>query len=117
MTSVMWGTWVEINPQTAASLGIEDGDLVEVSSPESTLRAPAALYPAIRPDVIAIPCGQGHTAQGRYAKGRGANVEQLRSAAIDSGPEAIRVKVSKVTGEARLIRFGAELPARLETKR
>ncbi|HEX8185628.1 MAG TPA: molybdopterin-dependent oxidoreductase [Blastocatellia bacterium] len=117
MTSVMWGSWVEINPVTAASLSIKDGDLLEISSPQSTLRAPAVLYPAIRPDVIAIPCGQGHTAFGRYAKGRGANPAQLHSAALDSGPEAVRVKVSKITGEARLIRFGTEMPARPEIKR
>lgn len=113
MTSVMWGSWVEINPRTAASLGVEDGDLLEISSPQATLRAPAIVYPAIRPDVIAIPCGQGHTAYGRYAKGRGANVAQLRPAAADT----IRVKVSKITGEASLIRFGTELPERMEIKR
>jgi anaerobic selenocysteine-containing dehydrogenase len=117
MTSVMWGSWVEINPRTAASLGIADGDLVEISSPQATLRAPAVVYPAIRPDVIAIPCGQGHTAHGRYAKGRGANVAQLQPAAINSGPAAVRVKASKVAGEANLIRFGTELPERMEIKR
>lgn len=116
MTSVMWGSWVEINPQTAASLGINDGDLVEVSSPQATLRAPAVVYPAIRPDVIAIPRGQGHTAHGRYAKGRGANAAQLQSA-IDSGSETIRVKASKIAGEAKLIRFGTDLPEHPETKR
>jgi anaerobic selenocysteine-containing dehydrogenase len=117
MTSVMWGSWVEINPRTAASLGIKDGDLVEISSPRATLRAAAVVYPAIRPDVIAIPCGQGHTAHGRYAKGRGANVAQFMSAATDSGQEAVRVKASKVAGDARLIRFGTELLEHMETKR
>jgi len=29
--------------------------------------------PAIRPDTVAVPFGQGHTALGRYAAGRGAN--------------------------------------------
>ncbi|MFP5260698.1 MAG: molybdopterin-dependent oxidoreductase [Blastocatellia bacterium] len=116
MTSVMWGSWVEINPRTAASLGIKDGDLVEISSPQTTLRAAAVVYPAIRPDVIAIPCGQGHTAHGRYAKGRGANVAQFMPAA-DSGQEVVRVKASKVAGDARLIRFGTELLEHMETKR
>ena len=117
MTSVMWGSWVEINPRTAASLGIQDGDLVEISSPHATMRAAAVVYPAIRPDVVAIPRGQGHTAHGRYAKGRGANVAQMMPAATDSGPETVRVKASKVAGDAKLIRFGTELLEHMETKR
>lgn len=117
MTSVMWGSWVEINPRTAASLGIADGDLVEISSAQATLRAPAVVYPAIRPDVIAIPRGQGHAAHGRYAKDRGANVAQLQPTALNSGSDTVRVKVSKITGEAKLIRFGTELPEHMETKR
>jgi anaerobic selenocysteine-containing dehydrogenase len=117
MTSVMWGSWVEINPQTAASLGVADGDLVEISSPQGALRAPAVVYPAIRPDVIAMPHGQGHASYGRYAKDRGANPARLRSAARDSGSEAVRVKVSKIAGRADLIRFGTESLERMETKR
>ena len=34
-------------------------------------------YPAIRPDTIAMPFGQGHTAYGRYAQARGANLASL----------------------------------------
>ncbi|HBT82256.1 MAG TPA: hypothetical protein DEB35_02085, partial [Desulfuromonas sp.] len=30
MTTVVWDSWVEINPATAAGLGIGHGDLVEV---------------------------------------------------------------------------------------
>ena len=73
MTTVVWDSWVEINPKTAAELGISFGDLVEVTSPQGSLRLPAVIYPGIRPDMVAIPLGQGHTGGGRYAKGRGAN--------------------------------------------
>src|SRR5262249_30326160 len=52
MTSVMWGSWVEINPKTAESLGLADGDLVEVTTPNGSLRVPALLYSGIRPEVI-----------------------------------------------------------------
>jgi anaerobic selenocysteine-containing dehydrogenase len=60
MTTVVWGSWVEINPKTAAELGIGFGDLVEVTSPQGSLRLPAVIYPGIRPDMVAIPLGQGH---------------------------------------------------------
>ncbi|MCA1899603.1 MAG: molybdopterin-dependent oxidoreductase [Chloroflexi bacterium] len=76
-TTVMWNTWVEINPATAHELGVEDDDVIQIVSEAGTVEAPAYLYPAIRPDTIAIPFGQGHTAYGRYAAGRGVNPADL----------------------------------------
>jgi len=73
MTTVMWNTWVEINPETAMKLGVENDDMVEISSPSGSIQAAVYIYPAIRPDTIGIPFGQGHSALGRYAEERGAN--------------------------------------------
>ena len=115
MTSVIWGSWVEINPQTAASLGVNDGDLVEIATDHGSVRVPAVLYPAIRPDVIAIPYGQGHTKYGRYADGRGANVFDLNP--YGAPGEAIAAKVTKVVGKGELIRFGTDLWQQMEIKR
>lgn len=116
MTSGMWGSWVEINPRTAASLGIADGDLVEVSSYHGSVRAPAVLYPAIRPEVIAMPYGQGHMAYGRYANGKGANPIQVNPYAASSDTSAVRVKLSKVSSEGKLIRFGTDLQQQMENR-
>ncbi len=79
MTTVMWNTWVEINPQTAQSLGVQNDDLVKITSSAGEVEAAVYVYPAILPDVVAIPLGQGHTAFGRFAQGRGANVLNLLS--------------------------------------
>jgi anaerobic selenocysteine-containing dehydrogenase len=121
MTSVMWGTWVEINPKTAASLNIADGDMVEISSPHGTVRAPAVIYPAIRPDVIAMPYGQGHAGFGRYAKDRGSNVIELNPylnlGSVDSRSDIVQVKVTKVANKSDLIRFGTMLPEHIKIKR
>ena len=76
-TTVMWNTWVEINPETAKELGIEDDDVVKITSEAGVLEVPVYLYPAIRPDTIAMPFGQGHTAYGRYAEERGVNPADL----------------------------------------
>jgi anaerobic selenocysteine-containing dehydrogenase len=112
MTSVMWGSWVEINPKTASSLGIADADLVEVTTEHGSLRVPAVLYPAIRPDAIAMPCGQGHAGYGRYATTRGAS-----PAVLNPGLQGtVRARVSKVDGKAILIRFGTDLQDRMEKK-
>lgn len=72
-TTVMWNTWVEINPETAHELGLENDDVVKIVSEAGEVEAPVYLYPAIHPEVIAMPFGQGHTAYGRYAQGRGTN--------------------------------------------
>jgi anaerobic selenocysteine-containing dehydrogenase len=73
MTTVTWHTWVEINPETAKKLDIHHDDVVRVRSSVGEIELSAYMYPGIRPDTVAIPFGQGHTALGRYAEGRGAN--------------------------------------------
>jgi menaquinone reductase, molybdopterin-binding-like subunit len=115
MTSAMWGSWVEINPKTARELGIADGDLVEVKTPHGSLRVPAVSYPGIRPDTIAMPFGQGHTSFGRYARGTGVNPSPLLNPALNS--YSVRAKVSRISAEGKLIRFGTSLPEHLEHKR
>lgn len=107
LSTAMWGTWVEINPQTAAGLKIEQGDLLEVASPHGRVRAPALLSPGIAPDVIAMPVGQGHTEYGRYASGRGANPIQILTPQVEptTGSQAwaaTRVSVSRI-GRGELV--------------
>lgn len=112
MTSAMWCSWVEINERKAQALGIAQGDLIEVTSTQGSLRVPAFLSPGIAPDVIAIPVGQGHTNFTRYATDRGVNpIAILAPAAIgDSGQlawAATRVKLARVGGpDQSLVLFG-----------
>ena len=71
MTTVQWGTWVELNPETARNLGVSDNDIVSIESPAGSLEAQVVVYPGIRPDVVAMPVGQGHTEYGRFAQAAG----------------------------------------------
>ncbi len=122
LSSVMWGAWVEINTRTAEKLGVKMGDTVEVASQHGKLQAPALVTPAIAPDVIAMPVGQGHTNYTRYAIGRGANPISILSPMTVEGTgslawAATRVKVSRI-GEGKMVMFGAsteEVPS--STKR
>jgi anaerobic selenocysteine-containing dehydrogenase len=77
MTTARWQTWLEINPNTAHKLGLDNNDIVKVISPHGMIEAIVVLYPGIRPDVIAVPIGQGHSDYGRYANDRGGNVSNL----------------------------------------
>jgi len=110
MSTVVWDSWVEINPKTAASLGISHGDLVEVASPQGSLRLPAVIYPGIRPDMVAIPLGQGQKAGGRYAKGRGVNplalLAHLEGSEHQPAWNATRVRVTHISGKGELVTAG-----------
>jgi molybdopterin-containing oxidoreductase family iron-sulfur binding subunit len=57
MTQVAWDAWVEINTQTAARLGIRQGDVVRVSSPHGAIEVPAYLSASLHPGAVAIPIG------------------------------------------------------------
>lgn len=120
MSSAMWSTWVEINPQTAQNLGIAQADLIEVTSRHGSLRAPAMITPGIAPDAIAMPIGQGHERFTRYASGRGANpISILAPSTTENGAlawSATRVKIANV-GKGKLILFGGSLrEASIETQ-
>ena len=52
--------WVEIHPQAAEPLGIEDGDRVRVRTPRNEMELRALVVPTIRPDVLFIPFHYGH---------------------------------------------------------
>jgi anaerobic selenocysteine-containing dehydrogenase len=112
MTSAMWSSWVEIHPKTGERLGIQQGDLVEIASPQGSVRAPAILSPGIAPDMVAMPVGQGHENFGRFASGRGANPLSILAplAEHETGSlawAATRVKLVRAGGpeQAKLVLF------------
>ena len=123
LSTVMWGSWIEINPQVAGKLGLKQGDLIEVTSQHGSLRAPALLTPGIAPDVVAMPVGQGHENFTRYATGRGANPIAILAPLTVSGIDtlawaATRVKIARV-GTGKLAVFAGSLtdaPAELERR-
>jgi molybdopterin-containing oxidoreductase family iron-sulfur binding subunit len=103
VSKVLWSSWVEIHPQTAARLGIERGDIVEVTTQTGKVRAPAYLYLGVHPETIALAIGQGHASAtrldafepkhtdrntiqwgyGRYARGIGARTQDLLAPRTD----------------------------------
>jgi anaerobic selenocysteine-containing dehydrogenase len=102
-----WATWVQISPETAAGLGVKNDDLIKVISPESEIAAIVYVYPAIRPDVVAVPLGQGHSSYGRYAANQGANVLGLLSTSTDEGGNwamgATRVRLEPLAGQRQVL--------------
>lgn len=111
MTQVAWGIWVEVNPRTAAALGLKRGDRVRVESPHGSIELPVLPCPGTRPDVVAIPSGQGHEAMGRFAQGRGADPQALLGPAIapETGTHAwvsVRVRLVATGDRATVVARG-----------
>jgi anaerobic selenocysteine-containing dehydrogenase len=109
LTSIVYGSWVELNPETARQLDLAEGDVVEVSSSVGSVEAPVFVYQAIRPDVVAMPLGQGHRAYGRYAKGRGVNPIDLMAEVVDDNTGALatgatRVRLTKTGRNVKLVK-------------
>lgn len=78
VSKISWGSWLEMHPETAEALGVEDvGAMVEVETPYGLAQLPVWQNPGMRHDVVAVQLGQGHEEFGRYARQRGANAIAL----------------------------------------
>ena len=117
VTTVAWGTWVELNPKTAKRLGVREEDLVSVESRTGKLiHAPVYVNPAAPPDVVGVPFGQGHSQSTRYAANRGANVFGILDPAQDEETGALawaatRVRVVKTVRKQRIAKLEGYVPA------
>jgi molybdopterin-containing oxidoreductase family iron-sulfur binding subunit len=126
VTKVTWGSWVELHPDTAARLGIDRGDIVEVRASNASVRLPALPYLGVRPDVVAIALGYGHRAAtslpmydnkhrndnplqwgyGRYARDLGINALDLLPAGTNGAGgltlTATKVSITRVGDQVKL---------------
>lgn len=108
ITSATWQTWVELNPGVAQQMGLKEGDLVGVESPQGRIDVPVYIHPAAPPTVLAVPLGQGHTAFGRWAERRGANPMEILAPSADQATGAFAYGATR----ARLVKTGrrTEIP-------
>jgi anaerobic selenocysteine-containing dehydrogenase len=100
MNGVGWETLAEINTETAKTLKLKDGQVVWVESPFQKIKARLKCSEGVHPQVVAIACGQGHYAYGKWQKGVGVNPNEVIGVDYDSlsGQAAFfntRVKVYK----------------------
>ena len=74
---------LRIHPDTAAMLGVSDGQEVVVESPHGSTHAIAQVTTSIHPEVVGAQHGFGHTALGKVAKGRGSAFGDLNTMRFD----------------------------------
>ncbi|HEU4752253.1 MAG TPA: molybdopterin dinucleotide binding domain-containing protein, partial [Armatimonadota bacterium] len=102
LAKAVWGSWVEIHPETARRLGAKDGDLLALATGGKRIEAPALVTERVHPEALAMQLGQGHTAYGRYATGAGANPLTLFVGG-NSGPLPVTVAKLPVRRELAVL--------------
>ena len=112
VSSAMWSLPAEVDPQTAARLGIKTGDRLRIESPYGKLEAPAYVDPAAVPGVVSMAIGQGHRSFGRYASNRGANPLSILAPAWEEATGALalgatRVRITRLGTDGGLVQFAA----------
>ena len=77
------------------------GQLVSLETSHGRIELPVLPTDGIRPGVVAVALGQGHTAYGRYAEGRGASPLSLLGAAAEEASGARVWLATRVTATPR----------------
>ncbi len=106
MSTIAWGSWVDISPATAHELEVAAGDVVEVSNSLGVLQAPARITDDVAGNVVALAFGQGHSSLGEVAAGRGTNAFVLLTQG-ESGSLFGAVSLRKTGERKRLISLSA----------
>ncbi len=92
---------LEINPATAKKFNLDDGDYARLSTSKGSAVVMISLSGGIKPGVVALSRGLGHTAYDDYLAGKGINFNELIGPVEDpaTGFDAawgIQAKLSKV---------------------
>ncbi len=72
LTTVTWQTWVDINEQQGRSLGLREGDVVNIATSAGQIQALVYLNPGMPPGIAAVPMGGGRRSGSSYATDRDA---------------------------------------------
>src|SRR5437867_1542230 len=101
MTQAVWDAWVEVPREAARKLGIAQGDMLAVKSPQGSLELPAYISPTLHPDAVAIPLGHRYAPyqRPRYVgtDPRSLNPMAILPAASDMASGALAFMSVKVT--------------------
>ncbi|MEE8431445.1 MAG: menaquinone reductase molybdopterin-binding-like subunit QrcB [Candidatus Desulfatibia sp.] len=69
--------FVELNPETARALRLREGQHAILSTPRGQAKVKVHWFDGIRPGVVALPRGLGHTAYDKYLAEKGVNFNEL----------------------------------------
>jgi anaerobic selenocysteine-containing dehydrogenase len=68
---------IEMNPETAETYDISEGDYAVLNTLKGKARVKVHLFDGIMPGIVAMPTGLGHTGPDEYLAGKGINFNEL----------------------------------------
>ena len=121
ITTVTWQTWVEVNARRASDLGWREGDVIRIEANGNSIQALLYPNPALPPDVVAVPLGQGRRNGPAYAltgeERESSNILGILDAALVNETGALawagnRVRLEPTGESLRVSKFEGEFGAR-----
>jgi Fe-S-cluster-containing dehydrogenase component/anaerobic selenocysteine-containing dehydrogenase len=86
VSTITWGSWIDLNPKKAQVLNIRSGDVLElIAENKQSIEAPARITEEVAQEAVAVCFGQGHSALGALAADCGANAFKLVSTGQPEG--------------------------------
>ncbi|MFE8069434.1 TAT-variant-translocated molybdopterin oxidoreductase [Marinobacteraceae bacterium S3BR75-40.1] len=95
LTTLTWNNALHIGPAVAEKYGLDEGDVVKISTAAGFAKVPVYVLPGQPPDTATLNLGFGREGAGRVAQGIGTNAFAVRSR---HNPWAMPVELEK-TGE------------------
>jgi len=95
ITKVTWDNALTVAPVTARTLGIADGDVIELSAGDVSVELPVYVLPGTAPFSCAVSVGYGRTAAGTVGTGVGVDAFPLRRS---TGTDILRGVTLRATG-------------------
>lgn len=77
VSKVVWDNYLAISPAMARKEGLKQGDMVEVTVGDRTVKAPVLVQPGLHDDVMGLAVGYGQKHAGKVADGLGVDAYQL----------------------------------------
>ncbi len=114
LAEITWTNWFDVHPTLARRLGLRNGDIVSARSASGEVEAPARLNEEIDPGTVAMAFGQGHTALGRNAAGRGANAFALLASPDAGRSTNAALPLVTLAKTGRSMAFATTAPTRMQ---
>lgn len=70
-------SFAEINPETATTYNLKEGDRVILESPKGKVQVRVNLFEGAMPGIVYLPLGLGHTAYDDFLQGKGVNPNHI----------------------------------------
>jgi molybdopterin-containing oxidoreductase family iron-sulfur binding subunit len=79
----VWGNFAEVSEKIAKSMGLENGDVLKITTPHGRFESPLYVSRHSHGSTVGIAMGQGHSGYGQFADGNGVNPVEILPFSFD----------------------------------